>query len=333
MRKHVNSIGIDVSKASLSVCLAKDVSTINDSAIYEFPNLKTGISSLISKLTTLKVAKDTPIIIESTGDFHILATTLLLEARWNVKLINPIIVSQFARKQIRKQKSDNIDARILAKIGLLQANEINTPSFKRELVIARKKVNLINKLKKQKQSVSLQFKNFAKFNKDFDIEVDNSLNLLEKVVKQLDLAIKLMEKEIINLTQDAKEIELITHIDGISKVSASQLVVILKERDFQSKKQLTAFVGLDITTKLSGTSIHKHGKISKRGTAAARRILFNMAWGVCRHNEKFQSMYNYYKAKGRHHFECLIIIARKLLHIFYGMWRTKTEFKANLINY
>lgn len=333
MIRDTRSIGIDVSKATLDICLAQDINILDNTKVRKCDNSAKGVEKFIKFLEQKRVSKQAPIIIESTGDYHILVTTLLLESGYNVKLVNPLIVRQYAKSNIRKQKSDRTDSRLLAKIGILQPKLTDTPSFKRNLILARKKVALINRLKKQSQAMKRRYKVLLDLYTQLKEAPQMSLFAIKQSMDSINTAIEILEEEVSQEMKEVWEVESMTKIKGVSRESSSQVCAVLKGRKFDNKKQLVAYFGLDVGNASSGTSIRKNGRLTKRGNPAIRRILFNVAWGLCRHNPKFQNMYNYYKKKGRHHFECLIIIARKFLHMLYGMWKTKSNFNINLLQF
>lgn len=331
MNSSVCAIGIDVSKSSLDVCFATDLSSLQDTTVKKYSNSKDGIASLILALQQLSFSQNSPIVIESTGDYHILLATMLCENNYNVKLVNPLVLKQYSRSSIRKQKSDKIDARLLARVALLEPNITKTPSFDRRLVLARKKVSLINRLKKDRQAMHQRVEALSSLYNQLEVTIDPSYIGLQQALNLLTTSIKMLEKEVTQLMEGTWEVESLVKIQGISRSSASQICAVLQGRDFENKKQLTAYVGMDISTKKSGVSINKSGRLSKRGNPAIRRILFNVAWGLCRFNQEFQAMYDQLKEKGKHHFECLVIIARKFLHMVFGMWKTRTEFNIAML--
>gem|GEM_PF-2881553 len=76
-----------------------------------------------------------PFVLESTEGFHLLLATLLKNDGWNVKEINPIITHQYIKHTVRGTKTDTTDAQLLAKIGLIEGD--NLKSFDRDLNIIK----------------------------------------------------------------------------------------------------------------------------------------------------------------------------------------------------
>jgi transposase len=88
---------------------------------------------------------------------------------------------------------------------------------------------------------------------------------------------------------------------------------------------------MDISTKLSGESVHTKGKLSKRGNPYFRKILFQVAWGLIMHNKAFKKLYEYHRGRGKHYFTCLSIIGRKLLNVIYGMHKSGKSFNPEMV--
>ncbi|MGL4615788.1 MAG: IS110 family transposase [Shewanella sp.] len=124
----------------------------------------------------------------------------------------------------------------------------------------------------------------------------------------------------------------ITSIPGISTVSAA---VILSEigdiNRFNSPKKLVAFAGLDPKVYESGNYKLESAHISKRGSSYLRNMLFICANAAILHSQEFNDIYLNYRAKGKHHYVALNAIARRILHIIWGMNKTNTTFNPELL--
>lgn len=322
MKKQINSIGIDMAKHKFDACFVMNNEVIHKQT---FENNVKGINEYLEKLRILNVKKEIPTVVESTGDFHILFCLTLSPDRL-VSLINPLITKQYSRAKIRKQKSDIVDAQILARIGLNEElKEFNTS---KEIILKKKKLLLIANLEKRIQSMTLALKNFEELYKILGTDPGEVIRSIKSSIEELKNQIKKLEKEIEEETENCKKL---SKIEGISKRTASKILLFIEGKDFKSKGQLCAYAGMDISTKLSGESIHKRGQISKRGNPYLRKILFQGAWGLVMHNEAFKKLYNYHRGRGKHYFTCILIIARKLLNVIYGMLKSGSDFNPKMI--
>lgn len=98
--KPILSIGIDISKAVLDV--AFKLPDIFQS--FQIDNNEVEINKLIKRIN--KTDFKGKIIIESTAHYHYLAVTLLAQAGFDVRLINPLLTKQYSKSKIRKVKTD-----------------------------------------------------------------------------------------------------------------------------------------------------------------------------------------------------------------------------------
>ncbi len=145
--------------------------------------------------------------------------------------------------------------------------------------------------------------------------------------KQIDILDTEISKELGNFD------DLILTIPGINKVSAAIIMAEIGNiNKFNSPKKLVAFAGLDSKTYESGTYSLASGKISKRGSPYLRHILFLCANAAKLHSEEFNILYQKHRSNGKHHYVALNAIARRLLHIIWGINKTQTSYNKELLN-
>lgn len=128
-----------------------------------------------------------------------------------------------------------------------------------------------------------------------------------------------------------KQRELLESIPGIgSTTSAMLLSAFSKIEDFDSAKKMAAFCGLTPRQRLSGSSIRGRAKLSKIGSSRLRKTLFFPAIVAMQYNPIIISMKKRLLKAGK----CKMLIVgaamRKLVHIIYGVLKTRTPFNGNL---
>ena len=123
-------------------------------------------------------------------------------------------------------------------------------------------------------------------------------------ISHVEKAAKHVQEQIKSLTnQVAEEISekgavIAKETSGISKEKLAVLLALLSDRMFLNRDALVAYVGLDVAVRQSGTWRGK-GKLSKRGNAYARKVLFQMAWGLKQHNQRYKEKYSALREKGK----------------------------------
>jgi transposase len=99
---------------------------------------------------------------------------------------------------------------------------------------------------------------------------------------------------------------------------------LLAQLDFASAEALVAYSGLDPRACDSGRSKGRR-RLSKRGQPALRRQMYLAAMSAC-HTKTFAPTYRRLRDRGLKTTEALVVLARKLLHIAFAVWRTGKPF-------
>lgn len=307
---HAIGIGIDVSKDKLDLAIRLSDHRYVESS---FVNDIRGINSLCAFLKRQEAAKAAPLVIESTGDYHLQSALMIKQRNFNVKLINPITTKRYQKSSIRNAKTDKIDAKRLSDVAIL---EQDLPDFNGDIkqVRARKLVSLLAHMEKTKQQLAMSLKRFEETSKT--IELKHSLVHLKKSSVELD---KQIEKTKLVLAESIPE-KIARQADRTAGLSREKLAVIhtlLNGKHFNNHNQLSAFFGIDIAVRKSGKWSGK-SKLSKRGNPYGRKILYQIAWGMKTHNEIFRACYVKYRESNYHYNAILMILARKFLRLYFS---------------
>lgn len=291
------SMGIDVSKAKLDVCLLKKDGNSRNLQIAN--NLK-GMNSLKQELQEID---SIPIVIEATGGYHYDITFFLLEKDFKVFVINPLITKKYLQSAVRKIKTDKADAELLAKIGLNE--NLNYYAETKQEVLRKKKVRLLHFYQKKSQEISTKISSIKNFSFADDFELKSLLKIKDSYQKEI-IRIK---REIVKMLKINPQ-----KIPGVSNLNHKAIAIELGNlKRFNNKRQIVAFAGLDPSVKESGTSVKGRSRLSKRGSKTLRHFLYQSAWGVMMHNDTYRKYFDKKKQEGKHYFTCLTAVARKLL--------------------
>lgn len=313
----ITSIGIDVSKAKLDIALHY---TNREYSSFVFRNDSGGISSLVKLLQKQGTAETVPCIIESTGNYHLQSSIMLTQAKFAVKVINPLITKKYQKSSIRNAKSDPIDAKRLAQIGLL---EPELPLFKanKDIISAKKVVSYLGQLEKAKQRMMASSKQLRETEKclgrSFNLDAtDEAIKAISEQIKELKKGICLAAPSEVNDLSD--------NINGLSKESISILLCLLSDKHFDNRDQLTAFVGMDLAIRKSG-KWQGQEKLTKRGEPLARKVLYQIAWGLKQHNPIYKKYYDrLYRNESKHYNTAMIAVARKFLRFLHAYYWKRT---------
>ncbi len=307
--------GIDVSSASLEVCLLDQQAA--KLARQAFANTKAGVRQVLRLLKQQR--GPVKVCLEPTNRWHeALATALCAEPWCTVALPNPRSVSAFASALSRRAKTDTCDAELLARMGLsleLPAWVPPAPALYALNAVAVRLCQLTdmrtqenNRLQSLAGCPGLEF-----------IRRD-----IRQHLAQLQRRGEALEQQALGIIKGAallwRRYQLLLSIPGIGPKSAIQLLAFLSLLPPQlTKRQWVACAGLDPAPKDSGQS-HKPRHISRRGSPRLRRALFMPALVAMRFNPPLREYYQRQAVKGKKPLVVLSALMVKLLHIIWAMW-------------
>lgn len=318
-------VGIDVSAKTVMVVFKQDG---NCSVAKEFLNTAQGHQSLIRYLRTKRYA--VCVCLEATGIYHFdLAVRLFDTKNIKVMVVNPKQVKHFAKARAERNKTDAIDARIIAEYAeLMPFVEWERPSD--NYLALRSIARRLCQIKSMRRQSKCQL-HAASSSEHTVVEVLDSIN---NMIVFYDREIKLLEgRALMVLKQDSEMkrcFDLFMTIKGIGEISALHLVseLFTLPKDLTAK-QWVAFAGLDPTIKQSGTSVHPAARISRAGNKYLRSALFYPALTAIRY-DKYVRGYYYHMLNDQKlkKLQAIVAVMRKLLHAMHGMARTNTSYDS-----
>jgi len=101
---------------------------------------------------------------------------------------------------------------------------------------------------------------------------------------------------------------------------------------FSGVKQLVAFAGIAPAERQSGTSVRGKVMINKRGSRRLRKALYMPAVVAARYNSNVKELYQRLLSAGKKPICAIVACMRKLLHIAYGVLKSKKCFEPNWTN-
>jgi len=116
-------LGVDISKDKFDAyCI--DMNGEKHSYL-SCPMDRTGFEKLVSRLESLSIPQENLLIgMESTACYHINLFSFLLAGGYTAVLINPLLISNFVKMQLRKTKTDKKDAFVIAQFLLMSVDAL-----------------------------------------------------------------------------------------------------------------------------------------------------------------------------------------------------------------
>jgi hypothetical protein len=138
-------------------------------------------------------------------------------------------------------------------------------------------------------------------------------------VEFLDAEIGTVDRLIAQQALAWPEIRRLMTVPGVNLICAATFIAAVGDpRRFLSSRKLVAYLGLDPKVRQSGDTPARSGRISKRGSAAARWALVEAAWSVVLQPGPLHAFYDRTRAR-RGHGKAIVATARKLAILFWCM--------------
>jgi transposase len=288
--------GIDVSSASLQASIGRE----GDQA--SFPNNPDGIASLAAFCHARQVDL---VAMEATGGYERQAFALLSEQSLPVAILNPRAVRQFAQSMGRLEKTDPIDASMIAWFAEVKRVQPTclAPSAQRHL---RAMVTRLRQLTAMRTAQTNQQRLIA------DTRVQTSFDeLLALIHHQID---SLADDIAALLATDPVWAELnraFRSIKGVADRTVARLMADMPEIGTFSSKAISKLAGVAPLAQDSGK--HQGKRAVRGGRSSVREILFIVASVVGRHEPDFIAFGKRLAAAGKPPKVIRIALAHKLL--------------------
>lgn len=311
------SIGLDVSKSSINVFISSEELDL------EIENSLKALKSLYSKLKKIykKDIGKIVFVFEPTGSYSALLYQFCASKNIQVFMINPKQARNFSKAIAQRNKSDVIDARVLAQaISIARKNEIAIPTIN----------TIVEEIKELMSYYKLKVKQRVQLSNHLEaLSVKNSNATLVKTIEKELKALKKQEDNIIETinsiikkdeTLDNKY-NVIISIKGIGNIAAIVLLHLFIKYPNANQRQIISLTGLDPVIRESGTSIRGKSSISKAGARIYRGSLFMAVMVATRHNKQMKYFYERLKVNGKHTTVAQIAIMRKLVIIAHSLYK------------
>jgi transposase len=259
---------------------------------------------------------------EATGTWGIDLAAFLYTHQVRVSIVNPARIKAYGESELRRNKTDKLDAALADRFCRSQNPDPWTPPAPqlrelRELVrrCDALKAARVQELNRQKAGLASPAvaRAIAEHPTWLDHQIDDIFNQARQIIRN-DPAL-------------AKNFALLQTIKGFGEVAAIILAE-LPHIDTFTPKTLAAFVGLSPQEHASG-STRKPGQLSRIGTDRVRSTLYMCALSARRHNQRPISFATRLTAAGKPNKVVLAAVARKLLVYANVVIKTQQAFNPN----
>lgn len=326
------NVGIDVSKATITVAIAQKM--LDQSVVIKstktFSNNLSGFEKMDNWINQFT---DTQITIhynmEATGVYYEALAYWLYERQRPISVILAKQFKNYASSLNIKSKTDDIDARVLAQMGVERILSLWQPHSSQ--------MRTLKQLSRERNAL-----------KDEQTDIKNQLHALnhsyqpdENHLKRVGKRLELIKQQITEIEQDMKNIlekdpELKQRIDNVCTIKGVGFITaisIIAEANgfalFRSKAQLVCYAGYNVIEKESGTSVKFKPRISKKGNKSIRKSLHFPSLTAIQYDRKMKKTYNLIYDKTKIKMKGVVAIQRKLLVLIYTIFKKNEPFDEN----
>lgn len=311
-------LGIDISK------LTFDVALLNDDKVKtkKFTNTSKGFSELKQWLKNNEI-DSVHACMEATGGYESKLAQYLYDNNFKVSVINPARIKGFSMSKLSRVKTDKADSELIAQFCQAIQPDLwkPTPLNIQEL---QQWVRLLDSLIANKNQENNRLDGASEV---VAINIGTHIEFLDKQIQEVEELISNNIKGHQDLNDKSK---LLNSIPGIGEKTIAIILAFLTVENFDSAKQVVAFVGLNPKPKQSGSSVLGAGRISKTGDADLRKAFYMPAIVSLRFNPIIKGFAERLSSVGKAQMIVVIAAMRKLLHIIYGVLKNKTPFNKNV---
>ena len=322
MQTNTVYVGIDVSKDKLDACLLRGEAKPQQKV---FENSASGQAKLWRWAQFLAQGEPLRFALEATGTYGDALATFLVAHKEFVSVLNPARVKFFALSEGATNKTDPVDARMIAHF----CRQKNPPLWR----MATPEVQLLTALMRRRQQL-LEHK----------VAEENRLQapgLLPEIVRSLQRNLRFLNKAVASIEAQIRDhidntpslkadYDLLMSIPGIGEILAPLLLSELPDvSSFADAKSAATYAGLNPSNHQSGTSVKHPAHLSKGGNAILRAALYMPAMTAIRFNPHVKALYERLIAGGKSRMAALCAAMRKLLMIAYGVLKSRQKYAAD----
>jgi transposase len=313
-------VGIDVAKESLQVCVLSQPAQQR-----AFENTLKGWKALAK---WLKNYEEVWVALEATGTYGEGVAYHLHASGYRVSVVNPARIHAYAQSQLKRHKTDAIDAELIADFCRTQQppHWAPPPEAEREL---RALIRHLDDLKATRQA---ERNRLAAGTPSGQVKqhIEQLIAFLDKQIAEV---LKQIRKHIDRNPELKAQHELLKSIPGIGDKTSFYVLGELGDLTrFRDVRQLVALVGLNPQQRQSGRSIHYTAGISRMGRSQVRAALFMPAIVARRHNPILRVFADRIATQGLSPKQVIVAVMRKLLHLAYGVLKHGQPFNPNYLD-
>lgn len=344
-------IGVDLHKTQFTVHVRTEEKVESLDQIKQYPTTVAGYAEFLSRIETYRATgAAVKIGVESTGNTRFFKNQVE-KAGAEVTVINTLkfkvinestkktdkhdasTISEFLSKDMLPEsylcgkETENIRRLLKSRERLVRS----TVGQKNEIHALLVSLGLSDELRSlQSKKGRQKILDTLESNNDYVLEAQ-SVKLMLEIIDTFAQKIKIIEKQLEELTKDDEMVKLLLTIRGCGKITAWIIRAYTEDISrFANSKKYAAFCGLVPKVKDSNETVH-HGSITRHGPVELRTAFVQLFMGMrrCKDTKSWRMMQRYeYMKKNKGSGKSIISGARKTAEIVWALLTAKTEFDS-----
>jgi transposase len=310
-------LGIDIAKKSFDGALTSDNKQYQSE---HFNNTAKGHRRLVKWLRQQGV-EEAHVCMEATGRYGDELARFLHEQGYRVSMVNPMQIHAYGKSQLRRNKNDRLDAQLIADFCFTQEPPTWTlPTRCRQET--QELTRHITTLKHDRQRKRNQLK-AGLSSEALRRSIEKNIGFIDQEIEHLEAKLQeLIDQE----SRYQEDLALLLSIPAIGWTTATRFLAEVDVSQFAQASHLAAYAGLAPSEHSSGSSVHKKACLSKVGNRHLRSAFYMPALGAHRHNPIIADLVERLTARGKSKMTIVGAVMRKLLHLAYGVLKTRKPF-------
>lgn len=270
------------------------------------------------------IARGSRLGVESTGGYHELLADLAHSHGLHVFVINPYDLRRYAQGLGRRGKTDRIDAELIARYVAREHDDLHA-----YIAPSKEQRALSRLIKRRAKLVTIQgaLTQSLRGLPSLRRELDQVRLRLQRLITHIEV---LMQRALESSPAAKQAAQRIVTIPGFGTLSSTCLGHSFTRVPYANGDAVVAHTGLDPRPDDSGTRRGRR-RLSKRGPAEQRRLLFNCARSAAL-TKLWRPYYEAQLAKGLSATAATVILARKMVRIAFAVYKHDRPFDPTLVN-
>jgi transposase len=310
-------LGIDVSKSTLDVCLIIDALKTH----HRFANNAEGIKRMLAMLPK-QGASRARVVMEATGSYSLAPATAAFEAGCVVSVVNPRRVLDFARSCGRRNKTDRVDAELIARFAGAQPLDCWQPlpaeqSVLRDLM--RRQADVEAQLRAEKRRL------------DVAAAVPALRQSLTRAARWLDAERKRLEKSIQEHLRRhpglAEDVARLNAIAGFGE-KTSRLLAAEIPRHFRNARSTASWLGVVPRQFQSGSSVRKASRIGHAAPSLRSKLYFAAITAI-RWDPRSMAFAQRLRTAGKSKMSIIFAVLHKLVRTAFALLKNHASYQPD----